>query len=296
MAERRNDTAEMDIKKLSRTISLVENEAMGYEEILEKLKPSASVIIGITGAPGAGKSSLVDGLIEEMIGENKAVAVLCVDPSSPFSQGALLGDRIRMSSWYDTPGVFIRSMATRGALGGLNHKIIEVSDVLRDAAFDFIIIETVGVGQSEVDIAAMADITVVMLIPEGGDAIQNMKAGIMEIADIFVVNKSDRPGADIFYNNLKKMLKAARVADEPIPVLQTVASQRKGIDGLYKMIATKKAVVNSQNKLALLSEKAWNIIKENKVKNIDREDLKKRLQEEMVEENFNLYRFAAKYF
>ncbi len=296
MAERRNDTDEMDIKKLSRTISIVENEAPGYEEILEKLKPSSSVIIGITGAPGAGKSSLVDGLIEEMIGENKSVAVLCVDPSSPFSQGALLGDRIRMSSWYDTPGVFIRSMATRGALGGLNHKIIEVSDVLRDAAFDFIIIETVGVGQSEVDIAAMADITVVMLIPEGGDSIQNMKAGIMEIADIFVVNKSDRPGADIFYNNLKKMLKAARVADESIPVLQTIASQKKGINALYKKIATKKSVVNSQNKLALLSEKAWNIIKENKVKNVDRANLKKRLEEEMVKEDFNLYRFAAKYF
>ncbi|MEP7079181.1 MAG: methylmalonyl Co-A mutase-associated GTPase MeaB [Ginsengibacter sp.] len=296
MTEIRNHQGELDIKKLSRTISLVENEVPGYEEILQRLKPSASVIIGITGAPGAGKSSLVDGLIETMIGEGKSVAVLCVDPSSPFSLGALLGDRIRMSSWYDTPGVFIRSMATRGALGGLNHKIIEVTDVLRDAAFDYIIIETVGVGQSEVDIASMADVTVVMLIPEGGDFIQNMKAGIMEIADIFVVNKSDRPGADIFSNNLKKLLKAARVADESIPVLQTIASQKKGIDALYKMISLKKTVMNSQNKLALLSEKTWNIIKENKVKNIDREDLKKRLQEEMIKENFNLYRFATKYF
>ena len=296
MTEIRNHQGELDIKKLSRTISLVENEVPGYEEILQRLKPSASVIIGITGAPGAGKSSLVDGLIEEMIGEGKSVAVLCVDPSSPFSLGALLGDRIRMSSWYDTPGVFIRSMATRGALGGLNHKIIEVSDVLRDAAFDYIIIETVGVGQSEVDIASMADVTVVMLIPEGGDSIQNMKAGIMEIADIFVVNKSDRPGAEIFFNNLKKMLKAAQVAAESIPVLQTIASQKKGIDALYKMISSKKTVMNSQNKLALLSEKTWNIIKENKVKNIDRADLKKRLEEEMVKKNFNLYRFAAKYF
>ncbi len=296
MTERKNDKERMDIKKLSRTISLVENEAYGYEEILQNLKPSASVIIGITGAPGAGKSSLVDGLIEEMIGANKLVAVLCVDPSSPFSQGALLGDRIRMSSWYNTPGVFIRSMATRGALGGLNHKIIEVSDVLKNVAFDYIIIETVGVGQSEVDIASMADITVVMLIPEGGDSIQNMKAGIMEIADIFVVNKSDRPGAEIFYNNLKKMLKGVRIADESIPVLQTIASEKKGINALFKMIATKKAVVNSQNKLALLSEKAWNIIKENKVKTIDRVDLRKRLEAEMNKENFNLYRFAAKYF
>ena len=205
MTEIRNHQGELDIKKLSRTISLVENEVPGYEEILQRLKPSASVIIGITGAPGAGKSSLVDGLIEEMIGEGKSVAVLCVDPSSPFSLGALLGDRIRMSSWYDTPGVFIRSMATRGALGGLNHKIIEVSDVLRDAAFDYIIIETVGVGQSEVDIASMADVTVVMLIPEGGDSIQNMKAGIMEIADIFVVNKSDFTWYLFFAHSCKGM-------------------------------------------------------------------------------------------
>lgn len=296
MDERRKDQAVADFKKISRTISLVENEVKGFEEILQKLKPSASLIIGITGAPGAGKSSLVDGLVEEVVRDGKSVAVLCVDPSSPFSHGAVLGDRIRMSSWYATPGVFIRSMATRGALGGLNHKIIEVCDVLRDASFDYIIIETVGVGQSEVDIAALADITIVLLTPEGGDAIQNMKAGIMEIADIFVVNKSDRPGAEIFYNNLKKMLKAARKGDEPIPVVQTTASQKKGIGDLYGMIATKNSRTDAQNKLALLSEKAWNIIKENKVRNIDRKALVKSLAEEMSKEHFNLYRFAAKYF
>lgn len=296
MDERRKDQAVADFKKLSRTISLVENEVKGFEEILQKLKPSASLIIGITGAPGAGKSSLVDGLVEEVVRDGKSVAVLCVDPSSPFSHGAVLGDRIRMSSWYATPGVFIRSMATRGALGGLNHKIIEVCDVLRDASFDYIIIETVGVGQSEVDIAALADITIVLLTPEGGDAIQNMKAGIMEIADIFVVNKSDRPGVEIFYNNLKKMLKAARKGDEPIPVVQTTASQKKGIGDLYGMIATKNSRTDAQNKLALLSEKAWNIIKENKVRNIDRKALVKSLAEEMSKEHFNLYRFAAKYF
>ena len=296
MDERRKDQAVADFKKLSRTISLVENEVKGFEEILQKLKPSASLIIGITGAPGAGKSSLVDGLVEEVVRDGKSVAVLCVDPSSPFSHGAVLGDRIRMSSWYATPGVFIRSMATRGALGGLNHKIIEVCDVLRDASFDYIIIETVGVGQSEVDIAALADITIVLLTPEGGDAIQNMKAGIMEIADIFVVNKSDRPGAEIFYNNLKKMLKAARKSGEPIPVVQTTASQKKGIGDLYGMIATKNSRTDAQNKLALLSEKAWNIIKENKVRNIDRKALMKSLAEEMSKEHFNLYRFAAKYF
>lgn len=296
MDERRKDQAVADFKKISRTISLVENEVKGFEEILQKLKPSASLIIGITGAPGAGKSSLVDGLVEEVVRDGKSVAVLCVDPSSPFSHGAVLGDRIRMSSWYATPGVFIRSMATRGALGGLNHKIIEVCDVLRDASFDYIIIETVGVGQSEVDIAALADITIVLLTPEGGDAIQNMKAGIMEIADIFVVNKSDRPGVEIFYNNLKKMLKAARKGDEPIPVVQTTASQKKGIGDLYGMIATKNSRTDAQNKLALLSEKAWNIIKENKVRNIDRKALVKSLAEEMSKEHFNLYRFAAKYF
>ena len=177
-----------DFKALSRSISLVENEVPGYEKLLQQLKFSPAKIIGITGAPGSGKSSLVDALIGEMIHDQKRVGVLCVDPSSPFNRGALLGDRIRMSEWYNHPGVFIRSLASKGSLGGLHPKIIEITDLMNSAAFDYIIIETVGVGQSEVDIAALADITIVVLVPEGGDIIQTMKAGLMEVADIFVLS------------------------------------------------------------------------------------------------------------
>ena len=168
-----------DYKTLSRSISLIENESPGYEDLLMQLKPSSAKIIGITGAPGAGKSSLTDSLIGEMIRDKKKVGVLCVDPSSPFNKGALLGDRIRMSEWYNHPDVFIRSLASRGSLGGLHPKIIEIADLMKSSGFDYIIIETVGVGQSEVDIAGLADITVVMLVPEGGDVIQTMKAGLM---------------------------------------------------------------------------------------------------------------------
>src|SRR6266571_1288884 len=164
-----------DVKALSRSISLIE-----------------------TGAPGTGKSTLTDALIGALVNDEKKIGVLCVDPSSPFNLGALLGDRIRMSEWYNHPNVFIRSLATRGNLGGLHPKIIEITDLLKAAAFDYIIIETVGVGQSEIEIAGLADVTVVVLVPEAGDEVQTMKAGLMEIADVFVVNKADRPDADLF--------------------------------------------------------------------------------------------------
>lgn len=195
-----------DFKTLSRSISLVENEVNGFEDLLKKLKPGATKIIGITGAPGSGKSSLADALINEIINDNKRVGVICVDPSSPFTRGAILGDRIRMSEWYNNPNVFIRSLASKGSLGGLHPKIIEITELMKAANFDYIIIETVGVGQSEVDIAALADITIVLLTPEGGDIIQTMKAGLMEVADIFIINKYDRPDAANYYNNLKQML------------------------------------------------------------------------------------------
>src|SRR4026207_2192726 len=173
-----------DIKSLARSISLVENEAGGYEELLQSLPPNITIpVIGITGPPGAGKSTLADALIGELVNAGKKVAVLCVDPSSPFNLGEVLGDRIRMSNWYNNAGVFIRSLATRGSLGGLHPKIIEITDLLKAGGFDFIIVETVGVGQSEVEIAGLADITVVVVVPEAGDEVQTMKAGLMEIAD-----------------------------------------------------------------------------------------------------------------
>lgn len=294
---RDNSLNNIDFKTLSRSISLVENEVPGYEELLLQLKPSSAKIIGITGAPGAGKSSLVDALIGEMIATKKKVGVLCVDPSSPFNKGALLGDRIRMSEWYNHPDVFIRSLASKGSLGGLHPKIIEITDVMKGANFDFIIIETVGVGQSEVDIAALADITVVVLVPEGGDIIQTMKAGLMEVADIFVINKYDRPDAATFYNNLMQMLPPAfHHSQKEIPVLKTIASQKEGVHELFTIVAAWDFKMMPDKKLELITEKIWSLIQHKKMKEINKEDLKNSLSKAISKPGFNIYHFAGKYF
>jgi LAO/AO transport system kinase len=288
---------EGNFNSLARFISLVENEANGYEDFLKKLPSSSAKIIGVTGAPGSGKSSLVDALIGEMIKGQKKVGVLCVDPSSPFNKGALLGDRIRMSEWYNQPNVFIRSLASKGSLGGLHPKIIEITDVMKAAAFDYIIIETVGVGQSEIDIAGLADITIVMLVPEGGDIIQTMKAGVMEVADIFVINKFDRPGAESYYNNLKQMLAPVfHSSKKEIPILKTIASGKEGIPELYKIISDWKPDNLATEKLELITEKVWSIIQNKKMKEIDKENLKKELLKELSTQGFNMYNFAEKYF
>jgi LAO/AO transport system kinase len=290
-----NIISQKDFKSLARSISLIENEAPGYEDLLFSLKLSSSKIIGITGAPGAGKSSLADGLIGEMINDKKKIGVLCVDPSSPFNKGALLGDRIRMSEWYNHPNVFIRSLASKGSLGGLHPKIIEISDVMKSAGFDYVIIETVGVGQSEVDIAALADITIVMLVPEGGDIIQTMKAGLMEVADIFVVNKFDRPGAQNFYNSLKQMLSPVfKKMSKQIPVIKTVASEKEGIAELYKTINEWHFDDQSQQKINLLTEKIWALIQNEKMKNFDKEKMKIELSKAASKPDFNMYSFAKK--
>ncbi|MEO8569671.1 MAG: methylmalonyl Co-A mutase-associated GTPase MeaB [Ginsengibacter sp.] len=285
-----------DFRSLARIISLIENEADGYENFMRKLPSSSAKIIGITGAPGSGKSSIADALIGEMIKDKKKVGVLCVDPSSPFNRGALLGDRIRMSEWYNNPDVFIRSLASKGSLGGLHPKIIEISDVMKAAGFDYIIIETVGVGQSEVDIAALADITVVVLVPESGDIIQTMKAGLMEVADIFVINKYDRPDADSFYNSLSQMLAPAfRNSSKEIPVLKTIAPQKNGIDALYKKITGYNFGPN-ESKASMVFEKAWSLIQASKMKHIDKEKLKRDLSIAIAKEDFNLYKFTGNYF
>jgi LAO/AO transport system kinase len=286
----------IDFKSLARSISLIENEAPGVEDLLLKLKPSSAKIIGITGAPGAGKSSLVDGLIEQMVLDKKKVGVLCVDPSSPFNKGALLGDRIRMSEWYNHPDVFIRSLASKGSLGGLHPKIIEISDVMKSAGFDYVIIETVGVGQSEVDIAALADITVVMLVPEGGDVIQNMKAGLMEVADIFVINKFDRPGAQSLYNSLKQMLGPVfNKTSGLIRIFKTVASSKEGIKELYQKIEEWKFDDQSEQKINLLTEKIWTLIQNEKMKEFDKGKMKEEILKAVLEKDFNMYAFAKKY-
>ena len=163
-------------KTLARCISLIENEYKGYETMLQSLPHSSAKIIGITGPPGAGKSTLVDAMIELLVSKEKKVGILCIDPSSPFNLGAVLGDRIRMGNWYTHPNVFIRSLATRGSMGGLHPKIIEITDLMKVFPFDHIIVETVGVGQSEIEIAGLADTTVVVIVPEAGDEVQTMKA------------------------------------------------------------------------------------------------------------------------
>jgi len=284
-----------DIKALARCISLIENEVAGYEELLQSLPPSGKPVIGITGPPGAGKSTLADALISHLISENKKVGILCVDPSSPFNLGALLGDRIRMSDWYNHPNVFIRSLATRGSLGGLHPKIIEICDVLKASPVDYIIIETVGVGQSEIEIAGLADCTIVVLVPEAGDEVQTMKAGLMEIADIFVVNKADRPDADLFVRNLNLMLAPAFHKKEiPIPIIKTIASQKKGMEELHKEIITHLHLHQINDQYGwLLAEKAFFLIQQKRMKDINKVEIKKKIEAEG--KDFNLYRFIREY-
>lgn len=291
----KNDTMNGDIKSLARCISLIENEAPGYDGFLESLSFTSKPVIGITGPPGAGKSTLTDALIGLLVQKQQRVAVLCIDPSSPFNLGAVLGDRIRMNEWYNNSNVFIRSLATRGSLGGLNPKIIEITDVLKAAPFDYIIVETVGVGQSEIEIAGLADVTVVTIVPEAGDEIQTMKAGLMEIADIFVVNKADRPGAASFVKNLRLMLAPAfSNHSNPIPVLQTVASKKEGVDELLKAIdEILLQQKNNERKNWLLTEKAYHLIREKRMKDINKTTLKENIASQ--KSDFNLYSFIKNY-
>jgi len=285
-----------DIKSLARSISLVENEVAGYEKFLQSLPASRTRVIGTTGPPGAGKSTTTDALINEVIKEGKKVAVLCVDPSSPFNLGAALGDRIRMSRWYTNDRVFIRSLATRGSMGGLNPKIIEITDILKSSDFDLIIVETGGVGQSEIEIAGLADITVVVLVPEASDEIQTMKAGLMEIADVFAVNKSDRPGADLFVRNLRLMLAPAFSKNERrIPIVSTVANKEKGIDlrnsqwMVYDLGGGTFDVA-----LVKIVEGAFHLIEKERMKNAKKEQLKSEIEKELQSPAFNLYQYVYK--
>jgi LAO/AO transport system kinase len=253
--------------------------------------------VGITGPPGAGKSTLVNALLHHWLKENKKIAVIAVDPSSPFNYGALLGDRIRMSEFYTNPNIYIRSLATRGALGGLSAKIIEITDLVKEAPFDLVLVETVGVGQSEVEIAGLADCTVVTLVPEAGDEVQAMKAGIMEIADIFVVNKADHADAEGLYHNLRILAHEKATDGKEIPVVKTVATARDGVELLANEILNYLDTQSGlpEKRLQLLTEKSWQLIQAQKMRHIDRNKIKQQLEAALKNREFNLYAFTKQF-
>ncbi|MBS1782654.1 MAG: AAA family ATPase [Bacteroidetes bacterium] len=275
---------------------MVENDLSGYDLLLEMTTSSKTKVVGITGPPGAGKSTLVNALLNIWSKSGKKIAVLAVDPSSPFNFGALLGDRIRMSAFYDNPNVYIRSLASRGALGGLNAKILEITDVVKQAPFDYLIIETVGVGQSEVEIAGLADCTIVTLVPEGGDVVQTLKAGIMEIADIFVVNKADRELSETLYRNLRNLVHEKATTGLEIPVVKVIATDSVGVEELTEKIDQFFVQKHSNDrKLQMLTEKAWQLIQKRHMKKYHRQALLEELKVQSLKPQFNLYAFIDNY-
>ncbi|HZD31803.1 MAG TPA: methylmalonyl Co-A mutase-associated GTPase MeaB [Candidatus Angelobacter sp.] len=221
-----------ELRALARAISIVEDHGAEAMELLKALFPYSgnAMLLGLTGSPGAGKSTLVDQIAREYRKQGKTIGIVAVDPSSPFSGGAILGDRIRMQSHYADQGIYIRSMATRGSLGGLASTTADVATVLDASGRSMVMIETVGVGQDEVDIVTLADVTVVVLVPGMGDDVQTIKAGIMEIADVFVINKSDRDGAERVEREIRAMQSLATRSDNwTPPIVKTVASEGTGI-------------------------------------------------------------------
>lgn len=265
----------------ARMISHVENDDLIKRELLKELYPHTgkAYLIGITGAPGSGKSSLVDCLLQEMRNDGLKIGVIAVDPTSPFSGGAILGDRIRMQDHALDHNIFIRSMGTRGSLGGLSRSTREAIQVLDAFGKDIILIETVGVGQSEVDIVKTADTTVVVLTPAGGDSVQTIKAGIMEIADIFVINKADLPGTERTTTEINVMLDMKKEGGWRPPVVQTVSVQNKGINYLWESLQEHRIYMQESGTLEnirlervkreltdqvefLLKNSVWNQVKE----------------------------------
>ncbi len=228
-----------DVRLMARLITVVENRQPGWQEAMKRLYPESgsATVIGITGSPGAGKSSLTASIALKLAEKNLKVGIIAVDPSSPFSGGAILGDRLRMQKLFTCEQIFIRSMATRGMLGGLCHAARDSARILDVFGKEIIIIETVGVGQDEVDIVKTADQVMVVCVPGQGDSVQAIKAGIMEIADLFVVNKADKPGADEVVADIQSMLELSVEADQSIPsVIKTSVVNNQGIDELVEQL------------------------------------------------------------
>ena len=249
-----------DTRALSRAISTVENHAPGWSDLLKALFPHSgkACVLGLTGAPGAGKSTLVDHLARHYRKQNRTVGIIAVDPTSPYTGGAILGDRIRMQEHFSDPGIYIRSMATRGSLGGLARTTADVATVLDASGRDLVMIETVGVGQDEVDIVRLADVTVVILVPGMGDDVQTIKAGIMEIADIFVINKSDHQGAERVDREIRALQSLATRQDGwTPPIVKTVASEGTGIEELAAAIADYETYLQKEGLVLKKSVQNW---------------------------------------
>ena len=249
-----------DARALARAISTVENHAPGWIDLLKDLFPHTgkALTIGLTGSPGAGKSTLVDQLAKHYRKENRTVGIIAVDPTSPYTGGAILGDRIRMQDHFSDPGIYIRSMATRGSLGGLARTTADVAMVLDASGRDIVMIETVGVGQDEIDVVRVADITVVILVPGMGDDVQTIKAGIMEIADIFVINKSDREGAERVEREIRALQSLAMRADNwTPPIVKTVATEGKGATELAAAIHEYESYLQHENLLLQRRIQNW---------------------------------------
>ena len=282
-----------DKKSLARSISHVENDSAIAMDILTGIQFNKSAsVLGITGPPGAGKSTLINELIGIWINKGKKVGVLCVDPSSPFNHGSLLADRLRMGDYFNHNNVFIRSIATRGSLGGLSAKTIEIVDVMRSFGFDKIIVETVGVGQSEIEVAGLADTTVLVLVPESGDEIQTIKSGIMEIADLFVINKADRSGAERFEISLKHMLELQQYGEWMPKIIKTIAINGSGLENLIEQVNEHQRNSVNKRKYLLLAEKAYALIQSRLMQPISKSAIQTQIKDQLKSDNFNLYSFV----
>ena len=270
-----------DVRAVARTISAIEDGTAESQQLLQGLFPHSghAHVIGVTGSPGAGKSTLVDHLAREYRNQQKTVGIVAVDPTSPYTGGALLGDRIRMQAHHADTGIYIRSMATRGFLGGLARTTADVTTALDASGKDIVIVETVGVGQDEIDIVRLADVTIVILVPGMGDDVQSIKAGIMEIADIFVINKSDRDGADRVEKEIRAMQSLAMRQDNWTPtIVRTVASEGKGVAELAAAIAQYEQFLDKhglrlQKKIANWRERLVEMLRESLLQRVLREQL-----------------------